>query len=65
MSKLDSQPVQQSHAELNRRVVDLLEGKGSKSSRKLTREMLKAFPSVTELLPPEYQQQLSKIVFEE
>jgi hypothetical protein len=65
MSKLDFQPVQRNYAELNQRVIDLIEGRGSKTSRKLTREMLKTFPSVVELVSSEYQQQLSIILSRE
>ena len=62
MSKLDSQITQRSYIDLNQRIIDLIEGRGSKTSRKLTREMLKTFPSVVALVPPEYQQQLHQIL---
>lgn len=62
MSTLDSQPDRHKHAELNRRVIDLVEGRGSQISRRLTKEMLKAFPSFVELVPAEYQQRLQQIL---
>jgi len=62
MSTLDPQSDQLQHAELNRRVKDLVEGRGSQMSRKLTKAMLKAFPSFVELVPAEYQQRLQQIL---
>ncbi len=52
----------QADNELNQKVVDLLEGRGSELSRKLTKQMLKSFPSMAKLVAPEYQERLEKIL---
>ena len=62
MPTFDSRSVQRNYGELNRRAMDLVEGRGSQLSRRLTKEMLKAFPSVSDLVPSEYQQRLQQIL---
>lgn len=62
MSKPDSQLPQKAYDDLNRRVIDLIEGRGSEISRRLTKEMLKTFPSITAIVSPDYQKRLEQIL---
>jgi hypothetical protein len=48
--------------DLEKRVIDLLDGKGSEFSRRLTLEMLRAFPSLVSSLSDEYQKKLQGIL---
>lgn len=65
MSVLDSRSVKQSDDELNRRVTEFIEGRGSQVSRRLTREMLKTFPSIIDRLSSEQQQRLQEVLRKE
>lgn len=47
---------------LNQRVLDLIQGKGTETSRRLTKELLKTLPSVIDLVPDEYQERLRQIL---
>jgi hypothetical protein len=48
--------------DLEKRVIDLLNGKGSEFSRRLTLEMLRAFPSLVSSLSNEHQEKLQGIL---
>lgn len=62
MSHHNTQSFQRDYEELNRRVLDLIEGKGSEISRRLTKEMLKTLPSIVDLVPVEYRERLQQIL---
>jgi hemoglobin-like flavoprotein len=59
---MNTQLPQGSYEELNQRVIDLLEGKGTEISRKLTKAMLKTFPSIVDLVSSEYQNRLQQVL---
>jgi hypothetical protein len=53
------------YPELNQKVSDLIEGKGSDISRQLTLQTLKSFPSTIQLVNPEYHQRLQELLSKE
>jgi len=53
------------YPELNKKVFDLIEGRGTHLSRELTKQTFKTFPSTIQLVSPEYQQRLQEILSEE
>jgi hemoglobin-like flavoprotein len=52
----------QGYEDWSQRVVDLLEGNGSEVSRRLTKEMIKTFPSLISSLSDDHQKQVKQLL---
>lgn len=50
------------HRDINERAIALINGDGEETFRRITKATFKAFPSLVELVSPEYRQALQKVL---